>query len=154
VLNSKVADYYFFQITATIAGGRKRYTGQYVERVPVPQIAEKEEEPFNKVVDYILFLKSGETNQEARQACNYFESILEAMVYELYFEDAVKEAGCEIIKHVKKLPNHKGGKQALEQLLAIYKETSDKNNPIRNSVFFINKIPVIKEIEDSFSKSK
>ena len=154
VLNSKVADYYFFQITATIAGGRKRYTGQYVERVPVPQIAEKEEEPFNKVVDYILFLKSGETNQEVRQACNYFESILETMVYELYFEDAVKAAGCEIIKYIKTLPVFKSGKQALDQLLSIYKETSDKNNPIRNSVFYVNKIPVIQEIEDSFSKSK
>jgi adenine-specific DNA-methyltransferase len=154
VLNSKVADYYFFQITATIAGGRKRYTGQYVGRVPVPQIAEKEEEPFNKVVDYILFLKSGETNQEVRQACNYFESILETMVYELYFEDEVKVAGCEIIKHVKKLPVLKSSKQALEQLLAIYKETSDKDNPIRNSVFYVNKIPVIQEIEDSFSKGK
>ena len=154
VLNSKVADYYFIQITATIAGGRKRYTGQYVERVPVPQIAEKEEEPFNKVVDYILFLKSGETNQEVRQACNYFESILETMVYELYFEDEVKVAGCEIIKHVKKLPVLKSSKQALEQLLAIYKETSDKDNPIRNSVFYVNKIPVIQEIEDSFSKGK
>lgn len=154
VLNSKVADYYFFQITATIAGGRKRYTGQYVERVPVPQIPEKEEEPFNKVVDYILFLKSNETNQETRQACNYFESILETMVYELYFNEAVKESGYEIITHIKKLPNLKSGKQALEQLLGIYKETSDKNNPIRNSVFFINKIPVVKEIEDSFSKRK
>ena len=89
VLNSKVADYYFFQITATIAGGRKRYTGQYVERVPIPQIEEKDEEPFNKIVDYILLLKDNEQNQDARQASNYFESVLEAMVYELYCKHSV-----------------------------------------------------------------
>jgi hypothetical protein len=36
VLNSSVSDYYFFQITAKIAGGRKRYTKQYVEQIPIP----------------------------------------------------------------------------------------------------------------------
>lgn len=153
VLNSKVADYYFFQITATIAGGRKRYTGQYVERVPVPQIPEKDEEPFNKIVDYILLLKENEHNQEARQAYNYFESVLEAMVYELYFTDVVKEAGHEIIKHVAKLPNVKKGKQAVSQLLEIYNEVSEKSHPIRNSSFYITSVPVVKEIEEGFQKA-
>lgn len=153
VLNSKVADYYFFQITATIAGGRKRYTGQYVERVPVPQIPEKDEEPFNKIVDYILLLKENEHNQEARQAYNYFESVLEAMVYELYFTDAVKEAGHEIIKHVTKLPNVKKGKQAVAHILEIYNEVSKKSHPIRNSSFYITSVPVVKEIEESFQKA-
>ena len=153
VLNSKVADYYFFQITATIAGGRKRYTGQYVERVPVPQIPEKDEEPFNKIVDYILLLKENEHNQEARQAYNYFESVLEAMVYELYFTEAVKEADHEIIKHVAKLPNVKKGKQAVSQLLEIYNEVSEKSHLIRNSSFYITSVPVVKEIEESFQKS-
>jgi adenine-specific DNA-methyltransferase len=154
VLNSKVSDYYFSQITATIAGGRKRYTGQYVEQVPVPQISEKEEEPFNKLVDYILYLKPNDGNQEARQAGNYFENILETMVYELYFEDAVKKSGYEVIKHVQKLPNLKNDSQALVQLIDIYHETFDKNHPIRNSTFYITTIPIIKEIENSFIKNK
>lgn len=153
VLNSKVADYYFFQITATIAGGRKRYTGQYVEKVPVPQISDEEEEPFNKIVDYILILKENEQNQDARLAYTYFESVLEAMVYELYFSETVKEAGHEIINHVSKLPYVKKGKEALTQLLEIYKETSEKSHPIRNSSFYITSIPIIKEIEESFQKA-
>jgi hypothetical protein len=153
VLNSKVADYYFFQITATIAGGRKRYTGQYVEKVPVPQISDEEEEPFNKIVDYILILKENEQNQEARLAYTYFESVLEAMVYELYFSETVKEAGHEIINHVSKLPYVKKGKDALTQLLEIYKETSEKSHHIRNSSFYITSIPIVKEIEESFQKA-
>lgn len=153
ILNSKVADYYFFQITATIAGGRKRYTGQYVEKVPVPQIPEKEEEPFNKIVDYILLLKENEFNQDARQASNYFESVLEAMVYELYFTDAVKDAGYEIIKHVAELPSIKKSEEVLSQILRVYNETSEKNHPIRNSTFYVTSIPIIKEIEDTFQKA-
>lgn len=152
VLNSKVADYYFFQITATIAGGRKRYTGQYVDQVPIPQIPEKDEEPFNKMVDYILILKENDHDQEARQACNYFESVLEAMVYELYFTNAVKEAGYEVIRHVSKLHFVEKDANALNKLLEIYHETSEKNHPIRNSSFYITSVPVVKEIEETFQK--
>ena len=154
VLNSKVADYYFFQITATIAGGRKRYTGQYVERVPVPQISEKDEAPFNKIVDYILFLKQQESNQEARQACNFLESLLDAMVYELYFPKEITEAGFNTLKHVDKLPYLKQGKQALSQVLEVYSTISDKKHPICNSVFYISNVPIVKEIETSFANKK
>jgi hypothetical protein len=151
VLNSKVADY-FGQITATIAGGRKRYTGQYVERVPVPRIEEHREKPFEKIVDYILFLKKFEDNSEARLACNHFENMLETMVYELYFEEQVKEKGLEIIKHVEKLPSLAKGKEALSLALEVYDQTFKKDHPIRNSIFYINSIEEVKEIEESLKK--
>jgi hypothetical protein len=76
------------------------------------------------------------------------------MVYELYFKEVVKEAGFEIIKYIQNLPDIKSDKYAMEQVLSIYKETNDKNSPIRNSVFFISNVPLVKEIEESFSKSK
>ena len=76
------------------------------------------------------------------------------VVFHEITKEAVEEAGYEIIKHVQKLPNIKKNKQALEQLISVYKETYDKKNPIRNSAFFINNIPIIKEIEENFSKSK
>lgn len=154
VLNSKVADYYFFQITATIAGGRKRYTGQYVERVPVPRVSESEEEPFNKIVDYVLFLKTQEANQEARQAFSFFESLLDVMVYELYFPEQIKESGLDVIKHIQKLPTLPESKQALLKALETYKTISDKKHPVSNSVFYIENVPIVKEIETSFASKK
>ncbi|MBK8392081.1 MAG: hypothetical protein IPL23_23690 [Saprospiraceae bacterium] len=53
VLNSSVSDYYFFQITAKIAGGRKRYTKQYVEQIPIPLITKQEQLPYEQLVDYV-----------------------------------------------------------------------------------------------------
>ncbi|MBS3999165.1 MAG: Eco57I restriction-modification methylase domain-containing protein [Desulfobulbaceae bacterium] len=78
VLNSKVADYYFFQITATIAGGRKRYTKQYVEQIPIPQISPKAQQPFVDLVNQILAKKEkGEdTSKEEHQ--------IDQLVYKLY----------------------------------------------------------------------
>ena len=57
VLNSKVADFYFSQKTARIAGGRMRYTKQYVEQIPVPEIPIEQQKPFIALVDFIIIIK-------------------------------------------------------------------------------------------------
>ncbi len=95
VLNSSVADYYFFQITAKIAGGRKRYTKQYVEQIPIPFIQKEEQIPYEKLVDYVILAKS-----KADEIVFNFESLLDALVFELYFPEEIKAAGKEILKHL------------------------------------------------------
>lgn len=148
VLNSKVADFYFSQLTATIAGGRKRYTKQYVEQIPIPQISEQEQKPFIKIVDYILVLKNHDHNIEARNALSHFESILETMVYELYFEELVKKKGLELIKWIEKLPevDELIPERKLSEIILQYEQTYEKDHPVRNSIFFIDSIPEIREI--------
>jgi len=125
ILNSKVADFYLFQITATIAGGRKRYTKQYVEQIPIPQISKAQQAPFEKIVDYLLILKKQQDLKEYLVVFNHFEKILNSMVYELYFEDLVKKAGYEIIKYVKELPTIKSEKE-LDILKSVFEKTNQK----------------------------
>lgn len=96
VLNSKVADFYFFQITAKIAGGRKRYTKQYVEQIPIPIIESNKQYYFEKMIDYLLYLNNKESvnifsHTPNERIANHFEDILNMMVYELYFEDHMKK---------------------------------------------------------------
>jgi hypothetical protein len=64
-------------ITAKIAGGRKRYTKQYVEQVRIPEIPVEQQTPFVKLVDKIL---------EAKQQCEdttTLENEIDIMVYKL-----------------------------------------------------------------------
>lgn len=149
VLNSKISDYYFFEVTAKIAGGRKRYTKQYVEQVPIPEISQKEQEPFVKLVDYVIFLKNESQLQESGIICNYFEEIVNAMVYELYFSDLLKEAKRDIIKHILPLPILPTNKSISVRdnfIKDIYQEIYNKEHPVRNSLFFMDSIEEIKEI--------
>lgn len=78
ILNSKLTDYYFFQITAKIAGGRKRYTKQYVEQVRIPEIPVEQQKPFVKLVDKILESKQKGLDTAA------LENEIDIMVYKLY----------------------------------------------------------------------
>jgi adenine-specific DNA-methyltransferase len=80
VLNSKLCDFYFFQKTAVIAGGRKRYTKQYVEQNPIPVISEQDQKPFIELVNHILEQKELDPSTDTTT----LESQIDQLVYKLY----------------------------------------------------------------------
>jgi len=80
ILNSKLSDFYFFKITAQIAGGRKRYTKQYVEKVPIPKISVNEQKPFEDLADKILTAKKANPQADT----TVLEAEIDQLVYELY----------------------------------------------------------------------
>jgi len=80
LLNSKLLDFYFFQITAQIAGGRKRYTKQYVEQLPIIQIEETAQKPFKERVNQILSIKQ----ENPKADTSILEKEIDQMVYKLY----------------------------------------------------------------------
>jgi adenine-specific DNA-methyltransferase len=80
LLNSKLLDFYFFQITAKIAGGRKRYTKQYVEQLPIIEIEKTAQKPFEDRVNQILTIKKENPHADT----NYLEKEIDQMVYKLY----------------------------------------------------------------------
>jgi adenine-specific DNA-methyltransferase len=87
ILNARLSDYYFFQLTAKIAGGRKRYTKQYVEQVLIPQVSEELQKPLIFIVDQILSIKK----QNPQNDTTALEHQIDVMVYHLYkltFEEA------------------------------------------------------------------
>jgi len=78
ILNSKLVDFYFSQITAKIAGGRKRYTKQYVEQIPIPPLSAEEQAPFVALVEQILAKKQqGEDTSD-------LENEIDEKVFALY----------------------------------------------------------------------
>lgn len=86
ILNSRVSDFYFFQITAKIAGGRKRYTKQYVSQARIPTIHVKKQKQFVELVEKILKAKK----QNSQLVVKQLEQQIDNMVYKLY-ELAYKE---------------------------------------------------------------
>jgi adenine-specific DNA-methyltransferase len=78
VLNSRVSDFYFSQITAKIAGGRMRYTKQYVEQIPIPQTIPEAQKPFELLVNQIL------TKKKAGEDTSELEAEIDRLVYGLY----------------------------------------------------------------------
>lgn len=140
VLNSRLMDFYFFQKTAQIAGGRKRYTKQYVELLPIPQVSDEVAEPFEKLVEYMTFLYDVESPKvnpyiDNRAVGNTIEEVLNMCVIELYFEDHLKQNEIDVLQFMNqiiRLNSLDSPEQKAQKIAETFNWLQEPNNPIRN----------------------
>jgi len=78
VLNSKVIYFYFSKIATALGNGVFRWIKQFVEQIPIPQIAKTEQQPFIALVEEILAAKirGADTSEWERR--------IDALVFDLY----------------------------------------------------------------------
>lgn len=145
VLNSRAADFYFFQITAKIAGGRKRYTKQYVEQIPIPQVSLSMQKPFEALVDYLLYLNDKKFEQIFPHTTNeriasHIEDVLNMMVYELYFEKHMKETGIDVLQFINPKPIDilKVDAEKAEEIKKFYLWLQTPDNQVRQRINIVD----------------
>ena len=78
VLNSKITWHFLKSICVIRSGGYIEVKPQYFEQIPVPEISEKDKQPFIILVDKIL--ESKELGLESTE----FEKEIDKLVYKLY----------------------------------------------------------------------
>jgi len=101
------------------------------------------EKSFEILVDYIIFLNRLNPNQPINDyvpnshLIQQFEEIIDAMVYELYFEEDFKKADIEFIKYVERdFPSIDGLKsEKVKQVIhESYQRLRQKENELRNNL--------------------
>ena len=148
ILNSSVSDYYFFQITAKIAGGRKRYTKQYVEQVPIPVVKKEQQVPYELLVDYVICAKS----KADVILFNFFEQLLDSIVFELYFPTELKSANKEILKHLgnlKPITDSMSDEEKLAVIQSEFERLYDPKHPVRNNLETLDSIEEVRIIKEA-----
>ena len=99
---------------------------------------------FFRVVFFLLLLKSKD------QETSLFESLIDAMVYEIYFPDEIKAAGAEVLKHLTNLPelkDNQSDEKKLKTIEKVYKELSDPAHPVSIAMAKMQEVPEVKIIE-------
>lgn len=84
------------------------------------------------------------------QESSLFESVIDGMVYELYFSSEIKAADCDVLKNIAKLPEFKddwNDEKKLHTIEKVYKELSDSKHPVSMAMAKMQGIPEIKLIE-------
>ena len=145
-------DFYFFKKTAQIAGGRKRYTKQYVELLPIIKLDDEiKRKKFEIIVSYILFLKNQTFKEVTDQLMPvYFEQIINGMVYELYFPELIQKHKREIIQHLGELPeltDKMNDEKKIQIIRTGFERLNQKEHPVRVNLFYMDSIPEIRIIE-------
>jgi len=97
-LNSKLLTYSFktFYAGGDLRGNTFRYKKAFLENLPIPKIDDNAQLPFEILVDCILFAKEKNLDMESQ----LFESVIDGMVFDLYFPEEMKAAHCYITDRV------------------------------------------------------
>ena len=145
ILNSKTLFFYVDKISHQYGTTGYLLSNQYVEQLPIPQISKQKQKPFEILADYILFAKEQDMKNEA----SLFESIIDGMVYDLYFEDDMKKVDCfitsrveEIVKPFGKYDNDNDKNMLIKVIYDIFKE----DKIIQRCLIFSRNIEVVKVI--------
>lgn len=100
LLNSSVLEWYFRCVSVQLGEKALRHFNIYIEQIPVPQISKEQQKPFERLVDYILLLKEKNIYP---LFVSMFETVINSLVYDLYFEEETKAHNLYVSDFVPKI---------------------------------------------------
>jgi hypothetical protein len=143
LLNSKYLSYYMTikYKDKHLAGGYLAINKSTIEGLPFIEC--NSENVFNALVDYIIFLNSNLKESPINEfvpnshIIQLFEEVIDALVYELYFDEDFKKAGISFMKFAErdfKRIDGKNEKEAIKIIRDAYQKLREKDNEIRQNL--------------------
>ena len=146
IVNFSVFNYYIIENSPK--GTTKLFpslNSNLIKRFPLKTISKLAQLPFIRLVEYVLWLKA---QHPADSRAQYFERVIDGLVYELYFPAALKAGGCEVSPHLPPLPALPTAADAAEtQLQGLYAQLEDRNHPVRKALFFMDTVEEVAIVE-------
>ena len=145
VLNSKLIEWYFNLISTSSGMGTNMWKHYKIKKLPIPQIDEKERKPFEILADYLTLINDPEKPYLFESISNeivsrFFEDVLNMMVYELYFEEHMKENKIDVLQFVdfEDISQFETFGEKRDVIQKEYYKLKEKDNPIRNRILVSN----------------
>jgi hypothetical protein len=141
ILNSKLATFFHFNHSPKATKGAfPKILIQDIREFPLPKNVNIE--PFERLVEYIIFLKSNKNilnHTDNDSISSHIESILDMMVYELYFKKHMKEQGLNVLEFIKTKPFNKetSPQQKSEIIKEFYEWFQEPENAVRQRMLLI-----------------
>ena len=145
VLNSSAIAWFYSQLSNRIRGGYMRAFSDYMEQVPIPDAEPWQKEILERFVDYILLVKK--CDEPPTLVINYFESILNGLIYELFLAEELHSAGKRFFEPLRNadLPvvtsDSRDGIRVIQKL---FQTLSDVNHPVRKNLYSLDKLESIR----------
>ncbi len=143
VLNSKFGKKLTKYYVTQLQNRQFRMLAMFVSQFPIPKITDEKQKPFETLVDYIIAAKSMSLKEEA----GFWERMVDALVYTLYFAPETGEAGMQIKEILAGLPPLPAQNQAafLENITARYRA----DNTLQSAKKVIFALEEVKTVEEA-----
>lgn len=141
IFNSKLAQWYFEQIATSSGMGTNRWKKYKIEQFPIKDI--KNVNPFEILVDYLLHLYNKEnpailSHTDNARIASHLEDILNMMVYELYFEEHMKEVDLDVLQFVTPIIENLQNLPIEQQIKELYEWYQKPENAVRQRLMLID----------------
>lgn len=144
-LNSKLFQYTFecFFEGLKMQGGYLLYSSPNLSKMFIKKASEKEQITFEVFVDYVLFLNTLPEEYTINEyvpnshIVQLFEEVIDALVYELYFEEDFKNAKIAFLRYAErdfKSIEGLGKEEKIKVIHEAYQELRKKENEIRQNL--------------------
>lgn len=136
LLNSSLLWFYLKNSGSVLANGYFRYKPAYLENFPVPSPHQWQEKAISKLSKLALFANSCNTLEMRQGLTSFLESLIDACVFELYFEEHMAEKGLGVLQDVDRLLSSfdRDAPEArqIDYLANFYQIVNAPDHPIRN----------------------
>lgn len=156
LLNSRAVDFFLHQISSPFRGGYWSYGKRFIEQLPIPVANEFQQVTISSLVDYLLWFNSHasltkEGNARDSLLVGYFEQIINALVYELFFADELHAARLNPFELLEKerLPklDEVPKPKRLATLREIFERLYGSKHPLRGCLHDLGSLETIRIIE-------
>lgn len=144
LFNSRAFWYYLQNTGYVLRGGYFTFKTDYINPIPVPDDSRILicEPLIEKIVDYLQYLHKKGQNQIYNHTSNdriadHFEEIIDMVVYELYFEQHMKEQKIDVIADLKSY-KWNNNKMIAEQIRDFYQWFQQSDNMVRQKLMLLD----------------
>lgn len=144
LFNSRAFWYYLQNTGYVLRGGYFTFKTDYINPIPVPDDSRILicEPLIEKIVDYLQYLHKKGQNQIYNHTSNdriadHFEEIIDMVVYELYFEQHMKEQKIDVIADLKSY-KWNNNKIIAEQIKDFYQWLQQSDNMVRQKLMLLD----------------
>ena len=157
ILNSRVAEWFYSQVSRQLSGNELRARSRYMQLIPVPSVTSSQKTLVSKFVDYLIYLQGQPTTNSKDLAyardyvmLRYFERIIDGLVYECYLSEELRQGGKYFLEPLleEQLPQLKEIQGAkMSSFRRIFEQLYEKAHPVRRNLFFLDSLKPVRIIE-------
>jgi len=145
ILNSRLMDFYYESLNPEKGEALAEVKKENVEKLIIKNVSRDRQYPFINLVDYVLFTNNQKTTQmlshtENSRIAYHLQEILNMMVYELYFENHMKENGIDVLQFLnpKSIADMESENAKAEVIKEFYFWYQTPNNEVRQRINIID----------------
>jgi adenine-specific DNA-methyltransferase len=150
LLNSRVLWFFLRSTGYVLRGGYYTFKTEYLRPFPIAASTPEQQKPVESLVDYVLQLhkaasKTVEEASRLRMASAYFEQLIDALVYELYFpeEFTAPERSLHTLLSSESFPTP----DATNAVMTFFDRLFNSEHPVRKALFFLDSCETVQIIE-------